>query len=174
MAESFWDAEERVDALKSLWGAGHSANEIASRIGDGCTNNQVIGKARRLCLGGRPSPITHRPVTLEMARKVSNLLWQEFKISDAAAVLGMGRMKTRDAAKLAGWRIVGRRVVPPIGARPPHGCQYPIGDPGDEHFHLCGDEIYPGKPYCEAHARICYDIVKDGKRRRWTPRRAKK
>ena len=48
--------EERVTLLTQLWGNGKSASEIAEIIGD-VTRNAVIGKAHRLGLSGRPSPI---------------------------------------------------------------------------------------------------------------------
>lgn len=48
--------EERVTRLKSLWGEGRTASQIAVILGD-VTRNAVIGKAHRLGLKGRPSPI---------------------------------------------------------------------------------------------------------------------
>ncbi len=51
--------EERVDRLRQLWGSGKSASEIAEMLG-GVTRNAVIGKAHRLGLSGRPSPIKSR------------------------------------------------------------------------------------------------------------------
>ncbi len=48
--------EERVERLKELWSQGMSASEIAQMLGD-VTRNAVIGKAHRLGLSGRPSPI---------------------------------------------------------------------------------------------------------------------
>ena len=48
--------EERVALLRQLWGSGKSASEIAEMIG-GVSRNAVIGKAHRLGLSGRPSPI---------------------------------------------------------------------------------------------------------------------
>lgn len=52
----FW-TWPRVDRLEALWKLGHSASKIARQIGDGCTRNQVIGKAHRLGLAKRASPI---------------------------------------------------------------------------------------------------------------------
>ena len=52
--------EERVEQLSALWGSGKSASEIADIIG-GVTRNAVIGKAHRLGLSGRPSPIKRKP-----------------------------------------------------------------------------------------------------------------
>lgn len=51
--------EDKVDLLRQLWGSGKSASEIAEIIG-GMTRNAVIGKAHRLGLSGRPSPIKRR------------------------------------------------------------------------------------------------------------------
>lgn len=30
-------------------------------------------------------------------------------------------------------------------------CRWPIGDPADSRFHLCGRSLKSGSPYCEAH-----------------------
>jgi GcrA cell cycle regulator len=48
--------DERVEKLRELWGRGMSASEIADVLGN-VTRNAVIGKAHRLGLSGRPSPI---------------------------------------------------------------------------------------------------------------------
>lgn len=48
--------EEAVATLTELWNAGMTASKIAKALG--LNRNQVIGKAHRLKLGGRPSPIT--------------------------------------------------------------------------------------------------------------------
>ncbi len=53
--------EERVEKLKELWSQGMSASEIAEALGD-VSRNAVIGKAHRLGLSGRPSPIRKKPV----------------------------------------------------------------------------------------------------------------
>lgn len=53
--------DERIDRLRQLWGQGMSASEIADVLGD-ITRNAVIGKAHRLGLSGRPSPIKKKPV----------------------------------------------------------------------------------------------------------------
>lgn len=48
--------DERIATLKKMWLQGKSASEIAEKLG-GVTRNAVIGKAHRLNLSGRPSPI---------------------------------------------------------------------------------------------------------------------
>jgi GcrA cell cycle regulator len=52
--------DERVALLKELWSQGKSASDIADILGD-ITRNAVIGKAHRLNLSGRPSPIKRKP-----------------------------------------------------------------------------------------------------------------
>lgn len=49
--------EERIDALKQYWDEGLSASQIAAKLGEGVTRNAVIGKAHRLGLKSRPSPL---------------------------------------------------------------------------------------------------------------------
>uniref|UniRef100_UPI001F17305C GcrA family cell cycle regulator n=1 Tax=Roseomonas sp. 18066 TaxID=2681412 RepID=UPI001F17305C len=49
-----WTAEA-IDALRALWAEGHSTAEIGRRMG--ISKNAVVGKAHRLNLPPRPSPI---------------------------------------------------------------------------------------------------------------------
>jgi GcrA cell cycle regulator len=49
--------DERVATLKNMWKDGASAADIAKTLGKGVTRNAVIGKAHRMGLSGRPSPI---------------------------------------------------------------------------------------------------------------------
>ena len=44
--------DERIELLTKLWAEGHSASQIAGRLG-GVTRNAVIGKVHRLGLPGR-------------------------------------------------------------------------------------------------------------------------
>ena len=48
--------DERIDQLKRLWGQGMTASQIADELG-GVSRNAVIGKAHRLGLEARPSPV---------------------------------------------------------------------------------------------------------------------
>lgn len=49
--------EDRIAKLTELWDKGFSASQIAAELGEGVTRNAVIGKAHRLCLKSRPSPV---------------------------------------------------------------------------------------------------------------------
>ena len=48
--------DERIDRLKELWSQGMTASHIADELG-GVSRNAVIGKAHRLGLQSRPSPV---------------------------------------------------------------------------------------------------------------------
>ena len=48
--------EERIDRLKKMWQDGATASQIADELG-GVSRNAVIGKAHRLGLEARPSPV---------------------------------------------------------------------------------------------------------------------
>ncbi len=48
--------DERIDRLKSMWEKGLTASQIADELG-GVSRNAVIGKAHRLGLKSRPSPV---------------------------------------------------------------------------------------------------------------------
>jgi len=48
--------DERIDQLKTMWEKGMTASQIADELG-GVSRNAVIGKAHRLGLQSRPSPV---------------------------------------------------------------------------------------------------------------------
>ncbi|MFM9852344.1 MAG: GcrA family cell cycle regulator [Sphingomonadaceae bacterium] len=48
--------DERIEQLKSMWQKGMTASQIAEELG-GVSRNAVIGKAHRLELQSRPSPV---------------------------------------------------------------------------------------------------------------------
>ena len=48
--------DERIATLKKMWEGGSTASQIAEELG-GVSRNAVIGKAHRLGLKSRPSPV---------------------------------------------------------------------------------------------------------------------
>ncbi len=63
--------EERIERLKAMWTEGATASQIADELG-GVSRNAVIGKAHRLGLEARPSPVKpgeekERPATAASA-----------------------------------------------------------------------------------------------------------
>src|SRR5437762_7390212 len=60
--------EERIDRLKKMWHDGATASQIADELG-GVSRNAVIGKAHRLGLEQRPSPV--KPGEEKVAKKAA-------------------------------------------------------------------------------------------------------
>lgn len=122
--------DERIEELKALWAEGLTTGEIGKRLG--VSKNAVVGKAHRLGLKGRPSPIK-RPGAA----------------TPTAAAPKPARPKPAEA-KQPPAKI---RSVVDLSA---HTCRWPIGDPKEATFHFCGAPCIPGKPYCAEHAAIAY------------------
>jgi GcrA cell cycle regulator len=59
--------DEKINRLKKLWAEGLTTGEIGKRLG--VSKNAVVGKAHRLELKGRPSPIKRPPRTAETHKK---------------------------------------------------------------------------------------------------------
>ena len=128
--------DERVTLLKQLWGEGKTAAEIAKVLGDGITRNAVIGKAHRLKLSSRLSPIQQNTVKKPKSEALAPRL-------------------AKPAVKLPEFRGKGIAMVE-LDARM---CRWPNGDPQDkENFNFCGCDAVAGLPYCEDHCRAAYQV----------------
>src|SRR4051794_41479222 len=68
--------DERIDQLKSLWLQGMTASQIAEELG-GVSRNAVIGKAHRLGLQSRPSPVKPNEDGSEAAPDAEMAPWEE-------------------------------------------------------------------------------------------------
>jgi len=153
--------EERVTLLTQLWGNGKSASEIAEIIGD-VTRNAVIGKAHRLGLSGRPSPIKkvapsraavhkveRRPVAPKQ-REAKAVRQEAAPTSKLAAVVMHPKAKIDDAP-------AGGATILDLTERM---CRWPMGDPRDPSFRFCGRTRAPGLPYCAEHCAVAYQPPK--------------
>tara|TARA_Y100000310_G_scaffold150480_1_gene149920 strand:+ start:5947 stop:6372 length:426 start_codon:yes stop_codon:yes gene_type:complete len=134
-----WTDAKEAD-LRRLWGEGHSANTIAEQI-EGATRNSVIGKASRLGLEGRPSPI----------------------IRDGRP----RRVAKRPPKPKRKRKAVSRNMRLPTGSQVPRDCRYIYGDPGidPDGWRYCSRPVAPrgetpakGKHgvYCIGHLPIMY------------------
>jgi GcrA cell cycle regulator len=145
-------SNERIEQLRSLWHDGLSASQIATHLG-GITRNAVIGKAHRLGLTGRPSPIKNRSVGVSRPRPQRRPRVELAPTPRAVA-----------AAPIAQPRHV--EPPPPLELEDMPGatiltltdriCKWPIGDPRHPDFHFCGRASAEGLPYCAEHARRAY------------------
>jgi len=59
-------SDEVISQLRALWAEGHSTAEIGRRLG--VTKNAIVGKAHRLDLPARPSPIRRDPDSVPVRR----------------------------------------------------------------------------------------------------------
>lgn len=137
--------DERVALLKKLWGDGKTAAEIASTLG-GVTRNAVIGKAHRLKLSNRMSPI--------QANKKPKAPANTSKPAPQAAPQRRARKKDIVIPKGKGLKLMDLA---------PNMCRWPSGDPQEEDFGFCGEESVTGLPYCEAHARVAYQTARSNR-----------
>jgi GcrA cell cycle regulator len=155
---------EAIDRLRALWAEGHSTAEIGRRMG--VTKNAVVGKAHRLDLPARPSPIRRdpaapRPVaagrrpTLPPLRVVASLVPATRREEAAPVVVPVAA--TPVVAPVAKTAAV-VRAFPRLGGR---SCCWPIGEPGTPGFKFCTAEAITGKPYCAEHAALAYVRVRD-------------
>ncbi len=150
--------EDRVALLRELWTKGLSASQIAVQLG-GVSRNAVIGKAHRLGLESRPSPIRGGGGGSRSRRNraISRAI-------EARALRGTMANEEIDGEPVVpepGQRIMDRPLSPP--ARPisdVKDCLWPIGDPSDDAFSFCGEDTAPGRPYCANHCAMAY-IRKD-------------
>ncbi|MGL5837871.1 MAG: GcrA family cell cycle regulator [Sphingorhabdus sp.] len=62
--------DERIDRLRAMWEKGLTASQIADELG-GVSRNAVIGKAHRLGLKSRPSPVKANEVEAKPAAAVA-------------------------------------------------------------------------------------------------------
>ena len=140
--------EDRVSLLKKLWGDGHTAAEIAKELG-GVTRNAVIGKAHRLKLSNRVSPI-------QQSKKAANKNTKR-KVVEKVKTSSASPAKTENLAaqKIAEAPIPSGKLYDLTDLKP-RMCRWPCGDPREEGFGFCGGQTISGIPYCADHAKLAY------------------
>lgn len=168
--------EQTIRDLRTLWAQGHSTAEIGRRLG--VSKNSVVGKAHRLDLEARPSPIRRaagyvKPppsiphvarVTLpplasyEPPEPQSAQVWQDCIANQIAAI-----WKRPEPAPVQPRVVAPRPPAPaPIVFRPrPEPCCWPIGEPKSKTFRFCFDPAPGGKPYCDEHSKLAYVRIRD-------------
>ncbi len=135
--------EEKVAVLRQYWGSGKSASEIAEIIGD-MSRNAVIGKAHRLGLAGRPSPIKEKTA----------------KPKPKPTILPVATPNRAQApqAKASAGNVV--ELQPGGGATilslTERMCRWPHGDPKKPGFRFCGKSVSDGSSYCVEHLKQAY------------------
>lgn len=168
-----WDAAQ-IARLRTFWDEGHSAAEIGRRMGT--TKNAIIGKARRLELPSRPSPIVFHPWN-DDDRATVRRLWgtlsarnigrrikrREGEVRAEGKRMGLVMLPTAPVKPVAPVRPVfavkpmfaAPVSVPRLPAQPvrigTEPCCWPVAGRLS-----CDAPVVPRKPYCEAHCAIAY------------------
>ena len=126
--------DERLEELKKLWAKGLSISQIGEALG--VSRNAIAGKAHRMGLPKRPSPIsktakeTKKPAKPKPAAEPENLPLR----------LELRKLKWSRSK-----------------------CCWPSGDPKLSGFTFCGDAVVPGKPYCLKHCEEAYTTSRDSR-----------
>lgn len=179
----YWTAA-RIAQLRTLWAAGHSAQQIARAMHT--SKNAIVGKAHRLALPGRPSPIKTASTASRPARNprrtLPPLAMSRATPGDMAACastiealhgppgsnLGavaapLSRVRVQPGAVTAGTLVEVKfeRVSKP--------CCWPMwGDWKHPHkdgraplpARFCDAPGIPGKPYCAEHRARAWSVAK--------------
>jgi GcrA cell cycle regulator len=139
--------DETIAKLRTLWAEGLSTAEIGRRLN--ISKNAVVGKAHRLNLPSRPSPI-RRAEGDAVPRQAAPKRVQGPTLPPLAATIG---------APMPPLRAITPAPKPAAPRATP--CCWPLGEPGQPGFHFCNASAVNGKPYCEEHASIAYVRVRD-------------
>ena len=162
--------EETIGCLRQFWQDGHSTAEIGRRMG--ITKNAVVGKAHRLTLAPRPSPIRrdlpegHVPRRSAPRRATGPTLPAPNLPSvtpSAPAVAATPSLVAPPKQHMPSPQapVQLRAVASPRASARASTCCWPIGDPGTASFRFCDDGAMTGKPYCTQHAALAYVKVRD-------------
>jgi len=132
---------DRVVRLKTLWKQGLSAAQIAYDLQNGITRSAVLGKVYRLGLSlDRDAALA--PAAVRPAARGS------------PASVQPGEAIVQPPAAVARERP-GRATILTVRQG---DCRWPIGDPGDARFSLCGCPATRGA-FCDVHAARAYRPV---------------
>lgn len=176
---SIWDEPGNTEKLTKLYFDGLTFARIAAALGQGISREACIGKAHRLKLPPRQSPIrtdrvSRKTTPLVMGRagragnpgqpKVANIIHRiegRQKIERARQVGKLshhGQVPFRAAGRVDvdndGVDVSSLIGIMDLNA---HTCRWPIGDPQTPDFGFCGKHSVEGKPYCEDHCRRAFN-----------------
>lgn len=167
--DSTW-CDAIIARLRDLWDQGHATAEIGRRLG--VSKSAVIGKARRLKLPGRPSPIVRGAPRVYLTSRVTPLKLAEVMPAPtrppAPQIVTQPRLSSTPAAPVVAAKPDSTRNQPSSPQQcsirmPPDGrrCCWPIGEPGRAGFRFCDEPLTSRTPYCPEHAHKAYVQTED-------------
>jgi GcrA cell cycle regulator len=137
-----------IAELRSLWDEGLATAEIGRRLR--VSKSAVIGKAHRLHLPGRPSPIGQLgPKSSNPARKRTPVP----RLTEMVSIEACGQAARRSHNPPPSQSV---SPLPSPSRTTTKACCWPIGEPGTRGFTFCDNPADLGKSYCEEHAKVAY------------------
>ena len=124
-----WD-DLKLKKLKELWSQGHPISKIGEMLG--VSRNSVAGKAHRMALPKRTSPISS---------KKENLSDQKYNEKNDKNIPLKIKLRSVHWSRTK--------------------CCWPEGDPKQNNFKFCGEDIFPGRPYCDKHSLLAYTNTRE-------------
>ena len=123
--------DTKLKELEDLWKQGHPISKIGEMLG--VSRNSVAGKAHRMGLPKRTSPISSvkkESLSVEKNNETSNI---DLPLKIKLRNVQWSRTK----------------------------CCWPEGDPKQNDFKFCGQDIFPGRPYCDEHSLLAYTNARE-------------
>ena len=140
-----WD-DDNVSRLKELWDQGLPTAQIGKLLG--FTKNAVVGKAHRIGLERRPSPIRRTAVKPDR-KKARSPVMPKLNFENKLIEEKVSKIKNKTFHQPIN-NIFTKNLK--------RGCEWPEGHPDENTFHFCGKERFDDKPYCLEHCAIAYII----------------
>ena len=140
-----WD-DNNVSKLRELWDQGLPTAQIGKLLG--FTKNAVVGKAHRIGLERRPSPIRRTAVKPDRKKARSPIIPKlnfEVKKNEVKESL-VHQQNFQPVVKNLFTKSVKR------------GCEWPEGHPDEADFRFCGKDRFEDKPYCLDHCAVAYVV----------------
>jgi len=124
----------------------------------GFTKNAVVGKAHRIGLERRPSPIRRTAVKPDRKKARSPVMPRlNFESTNPKEILNSENEESQSHQINPSFQPSVKSL---FGSSNKRGCEWPEGDPDEPGFHFCEKERFEDKPYCLDHCAVAY-IVPD-------------
>ena len=128
--KNIWD-QSKLKELEDLWKEGHPISKIGEMLG--VSRNSVAGKAHRMGLPKRTSPISTSKKEILYNKKNNENIDKNIPLKIKLRGVHWSRTK----------------------------CCWPEGDPKQNNFKFCGQDIFPGRPYCDKHSLLAYTNTRE-------------
>ena len=139
-----WD-DNNVAKLRDLWDQGLPTAQIGKLLG--FTKNAVVGKAHRIGLERRPSPIRRTAVKPDRKKARSPVMPK------------LNFESTKEPESVSTEPTIFQPVVKNLlNTVPKRGCEWPEGHPDEADFKFCGKDRFEDKPYCLDHCAVAYVV----------------